>query len=199
MKSLFFLLVFLIPLNLFSQFTKSSYIIPSAGISIPADNGFYKGSFNAGIAYEYTAARFTAFGFEVNYARNSSDLIKYRGPTTWMTETWLDNGRFSATGFSGYMKFQDAENITSSPTLFFKTGAGFSMLSRTGMGLRYASGNLDYRNEYSTGVLFQAGAGIHFLADKKNKIVIEAQYRVSSSQEYTLKMFLINAGFAFRL
>lgn len=199
MKKFLFPLIFFIPLNIFSQLANTTYLIPSAGLSIPVNINGYSASYNAGIALEFALTNVTVLGFEANYANNSSSLVKYKGPTVWQRETMLDNGNYSTTGFLGYMKFQDASKINTGIQMYLKFGAGLSVISRKGMRLIYTSGFRDFPDEHSNGFLFAPSLGVNFMADTKNKIVVEAQYRINRSSSQDAQMFLVNIGYAFRL
>lgn len=198
MKNLFTLLVFFIPLSLFSQLANTSYLIPSVGISIPANNDSYKSSFNAGIAFEFAITKLTAFGIETNIAnvisKNNSDVF----PAV-MGYTYYGTGNYTAIGFSAYGKIQSVDAMKSPWQPFAKIGLGTSLI---GQSVHYTTLNdiitkMPYNT--STGIMLSASAGANIMINGKNKIVLEAQFRVNKSDTDDIRMVLLNIGYAFRL
>jgi len=198
MKKLTLLLVFFIPLNLFSQLANTTYLIPELGVSIPANNESYKSSFNAGIALEFAMTKLTAFGIEANFSNVTSKNNSNIFPAV-VGYTYYGLGSYSAIGFSAYGKIQSVDAMKSPVQPFAKIGLGTSLISQTS---HYTTINELLTNmpvSTSTGLLFSAGAGANIMLNGKNKIVLEAQYRINKSDTDDIRMFLINMGFAFRL
>lgn len=198
MKKLALLIVFFIPFNVFPQLANTTYLIPAIGISIPANNSSYKSSFNAGITFEFAMTRAAVFGFDLNFANLSSKKVLTIIPLS-MDYSYIGAGNYSTMGFMAYAKLQDADAVKSAVQPFVKAGIGTSLIAQTDYSSVIQGIEYKYPVSTSTGILLDAGAGLNIMIHQKNKIVLEAQYRINKSDTNDVRMFLLNLGYAFRL
>ncbi len=190
-------LFFVFPLSLYSQLPNTTYISAYGGLSTPANQDLYKSSFNAGANLEFALSKLTAFGVDVNFAnvasRNNELELLYLGYKLY------NYGNYSTMGFMAFFKLQNADAVKLPVQPFVKIGLGTSLIAKTGVNFKSSGIITDVPNETSTGILFAPSIGINIPIHAKNKIVIEAQYRINKSDTQDVKSFLINFGYGFRL
>ncbi len=190
-------LFFVFPLSLYSQLPNTTYISAYGGLSTPANQDLYKSSFNAGANLEFALSKLTAFGVDVNFAnlasRNNELELLYLGYKLY------NYGNYSTMGFMAFFKLQNADAVKLPVQPFVKIGLGTSLIAKTGVNFKSYNIITDVPNETSTGILFAPSIGINIPIHAKNKIVIEAQYRINKSDTQDVKSFLINFGYGFRL
>lgn len=190
-------LFFVFPLSLYSQLPNTTYISAYGGLSTPANQDLYKSSFNAGANLEFALSKLTAFGVDVNFAnlasRNNELELLYLGYKLY------NYGNYSTMGFMAFFKLQNADVVKLPVQPFVKVGLGTSLIAKTGVNFKSYNIITDVPNETSTGILFAPSIGINIPIHAKNKIVIEAQYRINKSDTQDVKSFLINFGYGFRL
>jgi len=200
MKKLLFLLVFFIPLNLFSQLANTTYVIPTAGFSFPTNKTDHHTSFNTGAALEFAVTKLTTIGFETNAAHISSRPYEISFHVASMDAiTAFDIGSYTTIGLMPYVKLQNADAVKLPVQPFIKLGAGASFMAKTGASKTSYTVVYDLPNETSTGFLFAASLGTNLMINSKNKFVIEAQYRMNKSNSDDIRLFLFNIGYAFRI
>ncbi len=190
-------LFFVFPLSLYSQLPNTTYISAYGGLSTPANQDLYKSSFNAGANIEFALSKLTAFGVDVNFANlasgNNDIELLYLGYKLY------NFGNYSTMGFMAFFKLQNADAIKLPVQPFVKVGLGTSLIAKTGVNFKSFNTITDVPNETSTGILFAPSIGINIPIHAKNKIVIEAQYRINKSDTQDVKSFLLNFGYGFRL
>ncbi len=190
-------LFFVFPLSLYSQLPNTTYISAYGGLSTPANQDLYKSSFNAGANIEFALSKLTAFGVDVNFANlasgNNDIELLYLGYKLY------NFGNYSTMGFMAFFKLQNADAIKLPVQPFVKVGLGTSLIAKTGVNFKSFNTITDVPNETSTGILFAPSIGINIPIHAKNKIVIEAQYRINKSDTQDVRSFLLNFGYGFRL
>lgn len=190
-------LFFVFPLSLYSQLPNTTYISAYGGLSTPANQDLYKSSFNAGANLEFVLSKLTTFGVDVNFAnlasRNNEFELLYLGYKLY------NYGNYSTMGFMAFFKLQNADAVKLPVQPFVKIGLGTSLIAKTGVNFKSSGIITDVPSETSTGILFAPSIGINIPIHAKNKIVIEAQYRINKSDAQDVKSFLINFGYSFRL
>jgi len=190
-------LFFVFPLSLYSQLPNTTYISAYGGLSTPANQDLYKSSFNAGANLEFALSKLTTFGVDVNFAnlasRNNDIELLYLGYKLY------NYGNYSTMGFMAFFKLQNADAVKLPVQPFVKVGLGTSLIAKTGVNFKSSNVITAVPNETSTGILFAPSIGINIPIHAKNKIVIEAQYRINKSDAQDVKSFLINFGYSFRL
>ena len=190
-------LFFVFPLSLYSQLPNTTYISAYGGLSTPANQDLYKSSFNAGANIEFALSKLTAFGVDVNFANlasgNNDIELLYLGFRLY------NYGNYSTMGFMAFFKLQNADAVKLPVQPFVKVGLGTSLIAKTGVNFKSFNTITDVPNETSTGILFVPSIGINIPIHAKNKIVIEAQYRVNKSDTQDVRSFLLNFGYGFRL
>ena len=193
-------LFFVFPLSLYSQLPNTTYISAYGGISTPANQDLYKSSFNAGANLEFALSKLTAFGVDVNFANLSSNVNEISLlPAIVGAITAYNYGNYSTMGFMAFFKLQNADAVKLPVQPFVKVGLGTSLIAKTGVNFKSSNVITAVPNETSTGILFAPSIGINIPIHAKNKIVIEAQYRINKSDTQDVKSFLINFGYGFRL
>jgi len=190
-------LFFVFPLSLYSQLPNTTYISAYGGLSTPANQDLYSSSFNAGANLEFALSKLTTFGVDVNFAnlasRNNDIELLYLGYKLY------NYGNYSTMGFMAFFKLQNADAVKLPVQPFVKVGLGTSLIAKTGVNFKSSNVITAVPNETSTGILFAPSIGINIPIHAKNKIVIEAQYRINKSDAQDVKSFLINFGYGFRL
>ncbi len=190
-------LFFVFPLSLYSQLPNTTYISAYGGLSTPANQDLYSSSFNAGANLEFALSKLTTFGVDVNFAnlasRNNDIELLYLGYKLY------NYGNYSTMGFMAFFKLQNADAVKLPVQPFVKVGLGTSLIAKTGVNFKSSNVITAVPNETSTGILFAPSIGINIPIHAKNKIVIEAQYRINKSDAQDVKSFLINFGYSFRL
>lgn len=190
-------LFFVFPLSLYSQLPNTTYISTYGGLSTPANQDLYKSSFNAGANIEFALSKLTAFGVDVNFANlasgNNDIELLYLGYKLY------NFGNYSTMGFMAFFKLQNADAIKLPVQTFVKIGLGTSLIAKTGVNFKSFNTITDVPNETSTGILFAPSIGINIPIHAKNKIMIEAQYRINKSDTQDVRSFLLNFGYGFRL
>lgn len=196
-KIIFIFLFFVFPLSLYSQLPNTTYISAYGGLSTPANQNLYRSSFNAGANLEFALSKLTAFGVDLNFANLSS--TKNDVELTVMGYKLYNYGNYSTMGFMAFFKVQNADAVKLPVQPFVKVGLGTSLIAKTGVNFKSYNFITDLPNETSTGILFAPSIGINIPIHAKNKIMIEAQYRINKSDSQDVKSFLINFGYGFRL
>lgn len=196
-KIIFIFLFFVFPLSLYSQLPNTTYISAYGGLSTPANQNLYRSSFNAGANLEFALSKLTAFGVDLNFANLSS--TKNDVELTVMGYKLYNYGNYSTMGFMAFFKVQNADAVKLPVQPFVKVGLGTSLIAKTGVNFKSYNIITDLPNETSTGILFAPSIGINIPIHAKNKIMIEAQYRINKSDSQDVKSFLINFGYGFRL
>lgn len=190
-------LFFVFPLSLYSQLPNTTYISAYGGLSTPANQDLYKSSFNAGANIEFALSKLTAFGVDVNFANlasgNNDIELLYLGYKLY------NYGNYSTMGLMAFFKLQNADAVKLPMQPFVKVGLGTSLIAKTGVNFKSFNTITDVPNETSTGILFAPSIGINIPIHAKNKIVIEAQYRINKSDTQDVRSFLLNFGYGFRL
>lgn len=190
-------LFFVFPLSLYSQLPNTTYISAYGGLSTPANQDLYRSSFNAGANIEFALSKLTTFGVDVNFANLSSR--KSDVELAVLGYQLYNYGNYSTMGFMAFFKLQNADAVKLPVQPFVKIGLGTSLIAKTGVNFKSFNTITDVPNETSTGILFAPSIGINIPIHAKNKIVIEAQYRINKSDIQDVKSFLLNFGYGFRL
>jgi hypothetical protein len=190
-------LFFVFPLSLYSQLPNTTYISAYGGLSTPANQDLYRSSFNAGANIEFALSKLTTFGVDVNFANLSSR--KSDVELAVLGYQLYNYGNYSTMGFMAFFKLQNADAVKLPVQPFVKVGLGTSLIAKTGVNFKSFNTITDVPNETSTGILFAPSIGINIPIHAKNKIVIEAQYRINKSDTQDVKSFLLNFGYGFRL
>ncbi|MBN8570421.1 MAG: hypothetical protein J0M18_12385 [Ignavibacteria bacterium] len=198
MKKIFLVFLFFVfPLSLYSQLPSTTYISAYGGLSTPANQDLYSSSFNAGANIEFALSKLTAFGVDVNFANLSARKNEFE--LLYLGYRLYQYGNYSTMGFMAFFKLQNADAIKLPVQPFVKIGLGTSLIAKTGVNFKSFNTITDVPNETSTGILFAPSIGINIPIHAKNKIVIEAQYRINKSDTQDVKSFLLNFGYGFRL
>jgi len=198
MKKIFLVFLFFVfPLSLYSQLPSTTYISAYGGLSTPANQDLYSSSFNAGANIEFALSKLTAFGVDVNFANLSARKNEFE--LLYLGYRLYQYGNYSTMGFMAFFKLQNADAIKLPVQPFVKIGLGTSLIAKTGVNFKSFNTITDVPNETSTGILFAPSIGINIPIHAKNKIVIEAQYRINKSDTQDVKSYLINFGYSFRL
>lgn len=196
---LFFLIIFF-PLSIFSQVPNTTYVTGYVGYSNPTNQSIYFPSFSAGASIEFALTKLTAFGVDANFANLTSKEVRRGMVTLSMNSIIADNyGSNSTLGIMAFFKLQNYEAVSLPVQFFAKVGIGASHIAKTGMSYTTFERTYAKPDETSTGILFAPSLGINIPIKAKNKIVIEAQYRINKSDTQDVKSFLLNFGYGFRL
>ncbi len=206
MKKIFLLLFFIIPSFfpsfIYSQLPNTTYATSYAGISFPTTLSGYSPSFNGGIGLEFAMSKMTALGFEANFANMGfennygSGMRPDFGGFGYRVS---DYGSYSTMGLSTFFKIQNVQAMRVPVQPFVKLGAGFSLMAEKGK-TYWSDGMLEtISNSNSVGILLAPSMGMNIVLKNKNKIVLEAQYRINRSSVHNIQFFLVNAGYSFGL
>lgn len=167
---------------------------------MPTNQDIYRTSYNAGANIEFAVNKLAVFGIDLNYANLTSKQYRPSILRAWMGEIIAYNyGNFRTMGAMAFFKIQNHEVINKPVQFFAKVGIGASVVSKTGMSYSTYYETTYLPDETSTGILFAPSLGINIPIKAKNKIVIEAQYRINKSDSQDVKSFLLNFGYGFRL
>ena len=198
MKNYLFLFLLMIPpLSIFSQTTKPVYISGYAGFSSPTNQTLYTTSFNAGAGIEFATGKLTGIGFDANFSNFNSP--KNEVSLTVMGYKLYDYGSYNTIAAMLFFKLQNADAAKLPVQPFVKVGLGASVISRTGMSYTEDRITTYLPDSHSTGILFAPSLGMNFNLGGKNKLMLEAQYRINKSGNDDIKAFLMNIGYSFRL
>jgi len=197
MKKILVLLLFSLPLTAAAQLPNTTYLTGYAGISNPSNQDLYTTSFTAGAGIEFALSKITAFGFDANFANFASK--KNDVELAYWGFQLYNYGSYSTMGFMAFFKLQDKDAVTNAVQPFAKIGLGASLIARTGVSFKQYGMITNVQNETSTGLLFAPSIGINIPLHAKNKIVLEAQYRINKSDSQDVKAILLTAGYSFRL
>ncbi|MBS1516362.1 MAG: hypothetical protein JSS63_15120 [Bacteroidetes bacterium] len=198
MKKIFALAILICAIEAFGQMPNTTYVTPYLGAAVPSNLSNYKSSFTAGANFEFALTKAAVFGFDVNFAnlisKNNSSVF----PAV-LGYTYYGSGNYATMGFMVFAKLQNAEAVKSPVQPFVKIGAGTSLISQT----EFYSMINGFTNltpvSTSTGLLFAPSLGANIMIHSKNKIVLEAQYRINKSDTDDVRQFLFTLGYSFRL
>ncbi len=200
MKKILILLIFTLPLSAYPQLPNTTYITTSAGLSIPANQQIYNTSFNTGVSIEFAMSKLTAIGFDANFANLSSNKYDVGLHVAIIGAiSGYDYGNYRTMGLMAFFKLQNAEAVKLPVQPFVKLGLGASLLAKTGMSTSSYDIIHPLPSTTSTGILIAPSMGMNFMVNEKNKIVLEAQFKLNKSSTDEVNTFLLNMGSSFRL
>ncbi|MBS1494781.1 MAG: hypothetical protein JST55_14795 [Bacteroidetes bacterium] len=197
-KTIFILMITLLPSLLFSQGIHKTNIILGGGANFPIGGEdayrnisfaeYYKGSYNLDIQIEYTAAKETVFGFEINHG-------KFAGTKSVYTYYPTEPGRLNITSFMGFLKVQDNSAKKDDIQFFVKGAVGLSFIADD----NFQFSLVDSKGYGTGGISYQGGAGVNFMLNSGNKIMFESFYRTNSGKDASYNSITFNTGFSFCL